>query len=118
MGSVTLTEFKAKLKRFVEEKIIPDLEGWETKLMVGFAVSSRLVDGLINAPAAKLFGVTNDDGTINLEVLKQSIDGAFEVQPAIPLDKFGVPKKVMDKDVTDAFFATFAKKEEVENDGE
>lgn len=118
MGSVTLAEFKAKLKTFVEEKIIPDFEEWEPKLMVGFTVSSNYVDGLINTTTAKLFGITNADGTINLDVLKQAIDGAFDAQPSIPLDKFGAPKKVMDKDVTDAFFATFAKKGKVENDGE
>lgn len=111
MKAVTLSEFKSVLSRFVEEKIIPDLDSWESRFMVGFAVSSNFVDGLVNTTAAKLCGVVNADGTINLDVLKEAIDGAFAVQPEIPLDRFGIPHKTMDKDVTDAFFKRFVPKE-------
>lgn len=111
MGNVTLSEFKSTLLRFVEEKIIPDLDDWQSKFMVGFAAKSRFVDSLLALPIVKFCGVTNEDGTVNLDVLKESFDGAFAAQPAIPLAQFGIADKVLDKDVTDAFFKCFPEEE-------
>ena len=88
---ITVDKFNEYLVQYVQGVLIPEARRPMTKFMLGALLGSggvRLPEKVVEA--MKMVGVVDEDGNIEVETLKNAIEGGFKTAGEVPLAALGI----------------------------
>lgn len=99
---ITVDKFNEYLAQYVQGVLIPEARRPTTKFMLGALLGSgcvRLSGGIV--ASLKMLGVIDEDGNIEVETLKNAIEGGFKTAGEVPLASLGIH---LDRPEIDKFY--------------